>query len=179
MKHILLFESWMKSSNIKIFNTREEYENAILNYLATNGYYEIDNSGQIFKNEFFEYDEENDRMYLPDWAENDAYIGSIENDKVTIGDITFVLDLDYLSSYEWAKKFEDYLESKDIDDTHIHIAQTGTVYVTFSKNDTEYKVRFADHSDAYGTSDFNFATEGSNQDGGNWEDIIKWVDLLP
>lgn len=46
-----------------------------------------------------------------------------------------------------------------------HKASTGTYYYNFSKNEVDYVVRFADHSDCYCTSDYNVAMTNDNSDG--------------
>jgi hypothetical protein len=61
----------------------------------------------------------------------------------------------------------------------MHNAQTGTIYVTFiSELGDEYKVRFADHPDVYGESDFNFACTEDNLDGGDWNQLVHWFRRL-
>jgi len=157
MKHIHLFESW-KNFHTHIFNDRDEYEQHIFNWIGNNSIdVEIDDNGNIIN------------------MNNDEYIGSIKDDFIIIGDETFEYNPNYKSVYDWASEFERYIKLEGIDYVRLHHAQTGTIYCYFDNLDgVEYKVRFADHSDAYADSDFNFAATEENFDGGNWQNLIDW-----
>jgi hypothetical protein len=171
MKHIKLFESWNKY-HTHIFNDRQEFENYILNWVNSKNI-NIDDNGDIYDGDYSEYNEETDSWDYTD--RNAAYIGSINDDYLIIGEDTFKFDPDYKSTYDWAKEFETYIKGEGIKYVKWHQAQTGTIYINFDNlNGKEYKVRFADHSDAYVNSDFNFAATEENGDGGDWEDLVKW-----
>ena len=175
MKFIKLFESWSKQ-HTHIFNNRREFENYIIKWADTKSI-DIQDNGDIYDSNFIEYNEETDSWEYTDI--NSAYIGSINDDYLSIGEDTFKFDPDYKSTYDWAKDFETYIKGEGVKYVKWHQAQTGTIYINFDNlNGKEYKVRFADHSDAYANSDFNFATTEENQDGENWEDLIKWFESI-
>jgi hypothetical protein len=177
MKYIKLYESWIQGKKHR-FKDREEFEKQVLAFLSQSDRFELDYSnGDILNLDLRKYNEEDDTFYYEnrDWAIE----GNIEDDHIRLGDETFIYDAMHKDIYDWAKQFQSFLIKNGISNPKMHNAQTGTIYVTFiSELGDEYKVRFADHPDVYGESDFNFACTEDNLDGGDWNQLVHWFRRL-
>lgn len=59
-----------------------------------------------------------------------------------------------------------------------YASSTSSKYITISNNFNDYIIRYADHSDCYGTTDFNVNTEdGDNVDGMSFDELLNALNI--
>lgn len=156
----------------KRFNDRIEYENSILDYYHSVLYNRnilLDDDGNFFR--------ENRNSYR---REAPIFIGSIRDNELTLDNVRFIYDFNYMSSHDWSIKFKGYI-SKWIEDVRIKISRTGSVYLSFKlpQNDKVFFVRFSDHIGTNDSPDFDFATPlGTNTRGKDWDNLIDWFNYI-
>lgn len=163
--------------NVKRYNDRRAFEDAVLHFfhkIKMQGNIIITEDGDFYYSGHFRNGQRFDKK-------SPNYIGSIHDDKITLGNSRFIYDYNYMSNYDWAVKFKNHI-SKWIDDIRIKpSSNTDSVYVIFRlpQNEKQYSVRFSDHIDKRNIANFNFATPlGTNINGKNWDDLVDWFDFM-
>lgn len=156
-----------------VFNDRKDFVNAIYNAIQMSDYDVMANGDLVDLTQCIRNEDGQVVSYDIKWA----LVGNIYEDQYIDLHEGFKFDSNYKYPIDLAMEFERYLRDK-VEYINLKVAQTSSCYVSFTVNDDEYKVRFADHSDCYANSDFNCASDDDNLDGRSYSELIKWANSI-